>query len=145
MGSGDPHFTFMRNKDWFVGHSWAAGLFEFGDSRNQESTSEAVNAWYAIALYGLATGNDRLKDLGRLALATELRTTQLYWQIDSADDIYPSPYADNKVVGILWGTKVDYATFLLKNDILGGRGRSPAGPEGRAGQSDPANGSPAGF
>ena len=22
---GDPNFTFMRNKDWFVGHSWAAG------------------------------------------------------------------------------------------------------------------------
>jgi endo-1,3(4)-beta-glucanase len=21
----DPHFTFMRNKDWYVGHSWAAG------------------------------------------------------------------------------------------------------------------------
>ena len=115
LGSGDPHFTFMRNKDWFVGHSWAAGLFEFGDSRNQESTSEAVNAWYAIALYGLAVGDERLKDLGRLALATELRTTQLYWQIDSADDIYPNPYADNKVVGILWGTKVDYATFFGAN------------------------------
>ena len=22
---GDPDFTSMRNKDWFVGHSWAAG------------------------------------------------------------------------------------------------------------------------
>ena len=115
LGSGDPHFPFMRNKDWFDGHSWAAGLFEFGDSRNQESTSEAVNAWYAIALYGLATGNNRLKDLGRLAMATELRTTHLYWQIDSSDGIYPSPYTDNKVVGILWGTKVDYATFFGGN------------------------------
>ena len=28
----DPHYGYMRNKDWFVGHSWAAGLFEFGDA-----------------------------------------------------------------------------------------------------------------
>ena len=112
---GDPYFPFMRNKDWFVGHSWAAGIFEFADARNQESTSESVNAWYAVYLYGLATGNDRIRDLGRLALATEIRSTQLYWQINDGDDIYPSPFADRKVVGILWGTKVDYATFFGAN------------------------------
>ena len=113
--NGDLYFPFMRNKDWFVGHSWAAGIFEFADARNQESTSESVNAWYAVSLYGLAIGNDRIRDLGRLALATEIRSTQLYWQINDADDIYPSPFADRKVVGILWGTKVDYATFFGAN------------------------------
>ncbi len=111
----DPHFGFMRNKDWFVGHSWAAGLFEFGDSRNQESTSEAVNAWYAVYLYGLAIGNDRLRDLGRVMLATELRSTWKYWQINEGEGIYPEPFASNKVVGILWGTKVDHATFFGAN------------------------------
>ena len=72
-GNGDPNFTFMRNKDWFVGHSWAAGIFPFADGRNQESSSESVNGWYAVSLYGLATGNERIKDLGRLALASEIR------------------------------------------------------------------------
>ena len=71
--NSDPDFTFMRNKDWFVGHSWAAGIFPFADGRNQESTSESVNAWYAVSLYGLAIGNDRLRDVGRLALASEIR------------------------------------------------------------------------
>ena len=97
------------------GHSWAAGLFEFADARNQESTSEAINGWYAIALYGLAIGDDRIKDLGRLALATEIRSTKMYWQITSSKGIYPSPFADRKVVGILWSTKVDYATFFGAN------------------------------
>ena len=98
-----------------VGHSWAAGLYEFGDSRNQESTSESVNGWYAISLYGLAIGDERIRDLGRLALATEIRSSQMYWQITSSKNIYPSPFADRKVVGILWSTKVDYATFFGAN------------------------------
>ena len=113
--SADPYYTRMRCMDWFVGHSWAAGLFEFGDSRNQESTSEAVNAWYAVYLWGLVTENERLRDLGRLMLATEIRSAQRYWQITSGSDIYPAPFADNKVVGILWGTKVDYTTFFGGN------------------------------
>ena len=113
--NGDPYFPYMRNKDWFVGHSWAAGIFDFADGRNQESTSESVNAWYAVSLYGLASGNDRIRDLGRLALATEIRSAQKYWQIKSGNTIYPSPFADNKVVGVLWGAKVDYATFFGAN------------------------------
>ena len=110
--AADPWFAVMRNKDWFDGHSWAAGLFEFADSRNQESSSEAVNAWYGLALWGLATGDARLHDLGRLLLATELRSVQAYWQITSANDPYGPPFSDHKVVGVLWATKVDYATFF---------------------------------
>lgn len=48
LANADPNFTFMRNKDWFVGHSWAAGIFAFADGRNQESTSESVNGLYKI-------------------------------------------------------------------------------------------------
>ena len=33
--------------------------------RNQESTSEAVNAWYAITLFGQAVGRNDVRDLGR--------------------------------------------------------------------------------
>jgi endo-1,3(4)-beta-glucanase len=111
----DPYYTYLRNKDWFVGHSWASGLYEFGDGRNQESTSEAVNAWYSLYLYGLAIGNERIRDLGRLMLTTEIRSTQRYWQVDSSDGIYDEPYASNKVVGVLWSTKVDYGTFFGAN------------------------------
>ncbi len=66
-------------------------------------------------MYGLATGNDQIRDLGRILLATEIRSAQKYWQIMEVDDIYPDPYNDNKVVGILWSTKVDYATWFGGN------------------------------
>ena len=63
----------------------------------------------------MAIGDERIRDLGRLALATEIRSSQMYWQITSSKNIYPSPFADRKVVGILWSTKVDYATFFGAN------------------------------
>lgn len=31
----DPYFPFARNKDWFLGHSWAGGLFTFEEGKNQ--------------------------------------------------------------------------------------------------------------
>ena len=113
--SADPLYTKMRAMDWFSGHSWAAGLFEFGDSRNQESTSEAVNAWYGVYLWGLVQGNERLRDLGRLMLALEIRAAKRYWQVPASNTLYPPPFADNKVVGVLWGLKVEYATFFGNN------------------------------
>jgi endo-1,3(4)-beta-glucanase len=38
--AADPYFPSWRYFDWYEGHSWAAGLFCFGDAKNQESTSE---------------------------------------------------------------------------------------------------------
>jgi len=111
----DPYYTINRMKDWYMGHSWASGITEFADSHNQESSSESVNGWYGVYLFGLGIGDQRITDLGRLLMATEIRSTHKYWQIMSGDQIYPEPYASNKVVGILWGTKVDYATWFGAN------------------------------
>ena len=97
----NDNITCSRPKDWYAGHSWANGIaVAFGDSHNQESTSESVHAWYAVYLYGVAVGNDRVRDLGRLQLATEIRGAQKYWQIMSQDAIYPAPFATTK----WWGS-----------------------------------------
>ncbi|KAL5131200.1 hypothetical protein HKD37_12G034127 [Glycine soja] len=40
------------------------GLTEFGDGRNQQSTSEVVNAYYVAALMGLAYGHTHLLAIG---------------------------------------------------------------------------------
>ncbi len=111
----DPYFTTFRHKDWFEGHSWAAGIFEFADGRNQESSSEAVNAYYGLQLLGLAANDPNMVNVGRLLLATEITSVQKYWHITTSGTIYPASFAANKVVGVLWGTKVDYATFFGGN------------------------------
>lgn len=69
-----PYYPFSRYKDWYAGHGWASGIYAFADGKNQESTSESVMAWYAIYLWGLASENNRLKDLGRLMTALEIRS-----------------------------------------------------------------------
>ncbi|MEN0062790.1 MAG: glycosyl hydrolase, partial [Myxococcota bacterium] len=106
----DPHYTVARSKDWYTGHSWAAGLFDF--DRNHESTSEAVNAYYAIALWGEVKDDDRLRDLGRLMLGLEMRAAQTYWQIERGSAIYPEPFASQHVVGILFDRRAEYTTFF---------------------------------
>ena len=46
-------FPPARHKDWFDGHSWASGIFFMGQAKSQESTSEAVNAYYGVYLFGM--------------------------------------------------------------------------------------------
>lgn len=111
----DTHFGVARMKDWYSGHSWASGLFEFGDSKNQESTSESVNGYYAVYLWGLANNDTQMADWGRVLMTTEIISAQRYWQMTAEDEdpVYEEIFRRNKCVGILWATKVDYATCVL--------------------------------
>jgi len=113
--SDDPLYPTHRFKDWYVGHSWASGLFPSASGRNQESVSEALNAWYGLALYGTALGDAALRDLGRVMLATELRSGWKYWQIDAGASIYPAEFAKNGLAAVVWSTKVDKTTWFGSN------------------------------
>ena len=89
--------------------------FRFGDGRNQESSSEAVNAWYGVELLGRALGNETLGHVGSMVRAVEIASAQTYWQVTEASKIYPAPFKAQHVVGVLWSTKVDFTTFFGDN------------------------------
>ena len=76
---GRADFPFLRNFDVYEGHSWASGDANFDAGNNQESSSEAVNAWAGLVLWGEATGNRRLRDLGIYLLTTEIASINQYW------------------------------------------------------------------
>ena len=106
----DPLFPRLRHFDPYAGHSWASGHAIFGDGNNQESSSEAMNAWYGIALWGAATGNTELLDLGLYLYNTELVAIEEYWfDVDQTNfaDGFPKP-----ALGIVWGGKNDYTTWF---------------------------------
>lgn len=111
----DSYFPIFRSMDWFEGHSWAAGLFAFGDNRNQESVSEAVSAWYGCQLAGAALHDVDLENLGRLAAAVEAASARTYYEVAPGSAIYDAPFRDFGIVGILWSTKVDAVTFFGAN------------------------------
>ena len=44
-----------------------------------------------------------------------MRAAHKYWQMTTSYSPYPAPFSDHKAVGILWSTKVDYATWFGAN------------------------------
>ncbi len=75
----DARFPFLRNFDIFAGHTWASGHGRFGDGNNNESSSEAMNAWTGIILFADAIGNTTLRDLGIYLYTTEMNAINEYW------------------------------------------------------------------
>ena len=117
LDRNSTEFSFIRNYDFFEGHSWAAGTATFGDGNNQESTSEAINAWYSVWLWGRVSGNADLQNLGTFLYTNEANSTNYYWLNASANKtIFPSGYQQN-IASIVWGGKADYATFFSADDL----------------------------
>jgi len=106
----DPAFPWMRCFDPYAGHSWASGNAKFGDGNNQESSSEAMNAWTGIILWGQATGDRELRDLGIYLYTTELAAANAYW-FDVERQFFPKKYTQS-CAALIWGGKADYATWF---------------------------------
>ncbi|MFO0926713.1 MAG: glycosyl hydrolase [Gemmataceae bacterium] len=106
----DPLFPFLRNFDLYAGHSWASGHARFGDGNNNESSSEAMNAWAGVILWGEATSDRTLRDLGVYLYTTELHGIEEYW-FDVHGDNFPKGYTPS-VVTMVWGGKGANATWF---------------------------------
>lgn len=57
-------YPFMRAFDWWNGHSWATGLYERGDGKDQESTSEDGFAAFAVKMWGKTIGDVEMEKRG---------------------------------------------------------------------------------
>ena len=111
-------FPKMRNFDPANGFSWADGKGDAVQGNNNESTSEAANAYGAIVLYGMATGNDELVDKGMYMHAS---TTAAFWQYWNNIDGYNNvgadydnfaPGYDKITTSIIWGSGADFSTWF---------------------------------
>ena len=106
---GRADFPFLRNFDAYEGHSWASGvgLGEWGN--NQESSSEALNAWAGLILWGEHTGNRELRDLGIYLYTTEVEAINHYW-FDIHGQVFAPEYK-NVEVSMLFGGKYAHNTW----------------------------------
>ncbi len=103
-------FPELRCFDLYAGHSWASGHARFGDGNNQESSSESMNAWYGIMLWGEATGNESIRNLGVFLFNTERTAIEEYW-FDVSNTNFPQKFP-NVAVGMVWGGKGAFATWF---------------------------------
>jgi len=114
----DPLFPYLRNFDPANGFSWASGAVNFVRGNNNESTSEAANAYGAIVLYGLIMGKEDLVERGMYLHASTAAAYWEYWNnLDgyenpgSTEDNFPAGY--NKIAtSIVWGNGAVFSTFF---------------------------------
>jgi len=106
---GRADFPFLRNFDPYEGHSWASGIGLGAWGNNQESSSEAVNAWAGLILWGEVTGNAALRDLGVYLYSTEVSAIDHYW-FDLHRIVLPPEYKSAEV-SMVFGGKYAHNTW----------------------------------
>ncbi len=117
-GRDDSMFPYLRNFDPANGFSWASGHANFALGNNNESTSEAANAYGAIILYGLLTDDQAMVERGIYLHAS---STAAYWEYWNNLDAYRGlgPDYDNFPEGyskmttsIIWGAGGVFSTWF---------------------------------
>ncbi|MBN2506801.1 MAG: glycoside hydrolase family 81 [Verrucomicrobia bacterium] len=107
---GDAMFPRLRCFDGYAGHSWASGDAAFADGNNQESSSEAMNAWYGMILWGQFTGDATVRDTGVFLFNTERTAVEEYW-FDVSGTNFPDDFP-NVALGMVWGGKGAFGTWF---------------------------------
>jgi endoglucanase Acf2 len=106
---GGADFPFVRNFDPYEGHSWASGVGLGAFGNNQESSSEAINAWAGLIMWGEITGNRQLRDLGMYLYTSEIEAINYYW-FDIHGKVFPPEYKHVET-SMLFGGKYAHNTW----------------------------------
>ena len=99
----------LRMYDAWAGHSWASGYSPFADGNDQESSSEAVNAWNGLALWAKERKRTGLASTAAWLLANEAAAAKTFW-LDP--DLRAFPAFRHSFVSLVWGGKRDSATWF---------------------------------
>lgn len=104
--------VFPKNRvfDQYLGHSWASGYGDFFDGNNQESSSEATNAWFGMYMLSQQMGDAKQQDFAQALYTREQATASQYWLSNSVQQNFPG-YA-HVFASLRWGGKIDAATFF---------------------------------
>jgi endoglucanase Acf2 len=108
---GRADFPFLRTFDVYEGHSWASGVGMGQYGNNQESSSEAINAWAGLILWAEVNGNTALRDLGVYLYTTEAEAIAHYW-FDIHGLVFAPEYRQHHVeVSMLFGSAYMHNTW----------------------------------
>lgn len=111
ISNDDRFFPRLRVYDPYEGHSWADGLAKFADGNNQESVSEAANAWYGLMEWGRISRNSELEKTGQWLYANETSASLTYYFNNGNSGAFPDIYTHHQI-SLLWGGKSDWATWF---------------------------------
>ena len=111
-------FPYLRTFDVYEGHSWADGFAKFADGNDEESSSEAIQAWYSLYLWSQVTHSTSLQSTALYLYTTEIQSVKEYWF--GLNELYTAPY-QHSIASVVWGGKVDFATWFSPdpNEVYG--------------------------
>jgi hypothetical protein len=103
----DPQSPFLRDFDPYAEHNWASGT---GNGITEESGTEALNFDSAVAMWGAATSQSDVENLGLYLYTSESDALSRYW-LNTKGEAFPDGY-DKPRVGILGGDGGSYTTYF---------------------------------
>lgn len=106
----DASLPELRNFSAMAGHAWASGHGAFGRGNNQESSSESMNFYTGLTLWGSITERSEMAQLGQTLYSLEAQAIQQYW-FDHEATTYPDGF-DVESVGMIWGDGAAHATWF---------------------------------
>ncbi|KAE8911115.1 hypothetical protein PF007_g26601 [Phytophthora fragariae] len=109
----DKYFPRFRHFSWYLGHSYSHGVTSIENGKDEESTSEDINFYYGMTLWGRVTGNKAVEDLGSLMLRLDAHAIRTYFLLKSDNTIHPPEIVRNRVTGIFFDNRVWYNTWFL--------------------------------
>jgi endoglucanase Acf2 len=107
----DALFPMLRNFDAYAGHSWASGQAPFRDGENQESSSEAINAWAGLILYAEGKNDTELRDAAIWMYTLETNAAFTYWFNAGPVKTFPDSFHRTQISNLFDG-KSDTATWF---------------------------------
>lgn len=100
----------LRAYSAYEGHSWADVEGNLAEGNNLASSSESLNAWYGMWLWGNATRNDDLKKQSEWLFSQELSGTKAYWF--GLGNAFPAGYT-YPIASLVWGGKREFGSQPL--------------------------------
>lgn len=111
LNDKDGRYPTLRHFDAYAGHSWASGQAPFADGQNEESTSEAINAWAGLILYATEMNDTKLRDAAIWMYTLETNAARDYWFNDGPVSTFPAGF-DRVQVSNVFDGKADAATWF---------------------------------
>ncbi|XP_010258722.1 PREDICTED: probable endo-1,3(4)-beta-glucanase ARB_01444 [Nelumbo nucifera] len=99
----NSNYPRLRCFDPWILHSWSGEVAVYNDGRHQESSSEAVNAYYSAALMGMSYEDSHLVDIASTLASLEIRSAQTWWHVREGNAMYEEEFSrENRLMGVLW-------------------------------------------
>jgi len=113
----DTYFPQFRAFDWYDLHSWSHGVTPSQDGKDEESTSEDVNAYFGIQQWARLVKHKNLEKTAAMALSLLAHSAANLFLMKDNNKVHPADYIRNRVTGIFFEGKVHYGTFFGSDEV----------------------------